>query len=184
MSSSIDYAALKSSHNISESNGEVSCSVEETNKLRAALGLRPLDTGDANAGPTAEEIAVKNWKEVKEKETSEKRLAEIEEKLARARRKRELRTQIAGEGVGLGEVNAAKGGGGGKKSRADGGDEASLLSASDWVRRSRKTEKLMAEKRALMLDEVGPSDDGVHKDRSPSTHYEMACHIRMASLNH
>lgn len=30
-----------------ERHGEVSCSIEETNRIRAALGLRPLDVGDA-----------------------------------------------------------------------------------------------------------------------------------------
>lgn len=30
------------------SSGEVSCSIEETNRVRALLGLRPLDVGKKN----------------------------------------------------------------------------------------------------------------------------------------
>ena len=49
-----------------EADGEVSASVEETNRVRALLGLKPL-----NVGKSAEEVAVENWKREKEKEKIE-----------------------------------------------------------------------------------------------------------------
>lgn len=44
--------------NVTENNGEISCSVEETNRIRIALGLKPLDT--SRKGKEAE--AVENFK--------------------------------------------------------------------------------------------------------------------------
>ena len=71
----INYSALHASAAVSEVNGEVSCSVEETNKLRSALGLRPLNIGTSGSEPTAEEIAVRNWSAARQHDQSEKRLA-------------------------------------------------------------------------------------------------------------
>jgi hypothetical protein len=42
---------------VSEDNGEISCSVEETNRIRALLGLKPLNDQRVNK----EQIAVKNF---------------------------------------------------------------------------------------------------------------------------
>ena len=74
----IVYEDLKKMVNVSESSGETSCSVEDTNKLRAILGLKPLrTTGNASAagggdgssegsgmlsGAAAEAVAVANFK--------------------------------------------------------------------------------------------------------------------------
>jgi U4/U6.U5 tri-snRNP-associated protein 1 len=42
---------------VTENNGEISCSVEETNRIRALLGLKPLNTARANK----EQEAVDNF---------------------------------------------------------------------------------------------------------------------------
>ena len=44
---------------VSESNGEISCSVEETNRIRALIGLKPL-----NNRVSKEAEAVKNFKDL------------------------------------------------------------------------------------------------------------------------
>lgn len=44
---------------VTESNGEISCSIEETNRIRAMLGLKPLVVNKLSK----EEEAVKNFKE-------------------------------------------------------------------------------------------------------------------------
>jgi hypothetical protein len=44
---------------VTESNGEISCSVEETNRVRALLGLKPLKVEKQNA----EAKAVQNFKD-------------------------------------------------------------------------------------------------------------------------
>ena len=149
----INYSALHASAAVSEVNGEVSCSIEETNKLRLALGLRPLNIGPSGVEPTAEEIAVRNWSDARQNDQSEKRLAEIEEQLARARRKRELRSHNSvGERPGLGDSNPRE------------ANDTAALSAADWVRKSRSTAQLMAEKRALMLDEMDTKDAYASRD--------------------
>ena len=63
--SDIDYTALKAT--VSESNGEISCSVDETNRLRALLGLRPLKV-DSSGGKSKEQESVDNFKRTKEEE--------------------------------------------------------------------------------------------------------------------
>ena len=149
----INYSALHASAAVSEVNGEVSCSVEETNKLRSALGLRPLNIGTSGSEPTAEEIAVRNWSAARQHDQSEKRLAEIEEQLARARRKRELRSHNSvGERPGLADTNPRE------------ANDTATLSAADWVRKSRSTAQLLAEKRALMLDEMDTKDAYASRD--------------------
>ena len=47
-----------------EENGEISCSIEETNRIRALLGLKPLQ----EKSKSAEVIAVENFRAKKEKE--------------------------------------------------------------------------------------------------------------------
>ena len=45
---------------VTESNGEISCTVEETNRIRIALGLKPLDT---TSKKNKEQEAVDNFKQ-------------------------------------------------------------------------------------------------------------------------
>lgn len=49
---------------VSEENGEISCSVEETNRIRAALGLKPLNL----ERKTKDQEAVDNLKAKRDKE--------------------------------------------------------------------------------------------------------------------
>ena len=49
---------------VSESNGEISCSVEETNRIRKLLGLKPLVLEKQNDETTA----VNNYNEKKEQD--------------------------------------------------------------------------------------------------------------------
>ena len=53
----MDISQLKV--NVKEENGEISCSVEETNRIRALLGLRPL----RDQSKSAEAVAVENLRE-------------------------------------------------------------------------------------------------------------------------
>ena len=48
-----------------EENGEISCSVEETNRIRALLGLKPLNTEKKN---NEESVAVENFRLKREQE--------------------------------------------------------------------------------------------------------------------
>ena len=49
---------------VTENNGEISCTVEETNRIRALLGLKPLRIDK----PNEETKAVQNFKDKKEEQ--------------------------------------------------------------------------------------------------------------------
>ncbi|CAM9456184.1 unnamed protein product, partial [Choristocarpus tenellus] len=51
--SQVDIERIKP--NVAESQGEISMSVEETNRVRLMLGLKPLNVGGSNSKPTQEE---------------------------------------------------------------------------------------------------------------------------------
>ncbi|XP_064262511.1 U4/U6.U5 tri-snRNP-associated protein 1 [Passer domesticus] len=114
--------------------GESSLSVEETNKLRAKLGLKPLESGTAKkeAGTKEEPLAAEliNPLALRQRE-------EIREKLAAAKEKR-LLNQKLGKVKTLGE------------------EEPWLDDAAAWIERSRalQREKELAEKRAKLLEEM------------------------------
>ena len=104
---------------VMESNGEISCTVEETNRLRALLGLRPLDVDKSSK----DKQAVDNFRTKREEEAKAREAREISERLEKARDRRMLEAKVSGPG--LGEIA---------------GNEEELLSAADWVKRSRKVE--------------------------------------------
>lgn len=138
----IDFAALKAT--VTENNGEISCSVEETNRLRALLGLKPLKISGADDGKSRDQISVENFRRSKEDEERARDAAELKEKIERSRSKRLMQSKL-GEAT-LGDAD---------------GDDMELVSAAEWVQRSRKkaevTEKekqrLAAEQAAKRLDE-------------------------------
>ncbi|KAK2827116.1 hypothetical protein Q7C36_018042 [Tachysurus vachellii] len=114
--------------------GDASLSIEETNKLRAKLGLKPLELNEAK-----KELGTKEDPKVAEviNPVHIKQQTEIREKLAALKEKRLLNQK-------LGKV----------KTLAD--DDPWLDDASAWVEKSRKLakEKEMAEKRAKLLEEM------------------------------
>ncbi|CAM9309961.1 unnamed protein product [Ascophyllum nodosum] len=116
-------------------------SVEETNRVRAMLGLKPLNVG-GDKKTTADEVAVENMRRKREEEEKAKELREVEARLRRARTKRQLKEKLKGET--LGEVKEG---------------EEEVASAADWVKRSRKKavemeeERLLAKQRERILEE-------------------------------
>ena len=119
---------------VTEENGEISCSVEETNRIRAFLGLKPLNLERSNK----EAEAVDNFREKQENVRKEKESAELREKLEKAKEKRLLTTKFSGNG--LGEVKDAA--------------EGELLSAADWVKRSRKKEVDEKDKARIVAEQA------------------------------
>lgn len=114
--------------------GDASLSIEETNKLRAKLGLKPLDLNE-----TKKEVGTKEDPKVAEtiNPISIRQQKDMREKLAAMKEKR-LLNQKLGKVKTLGE------------------EEPWLDDTSAWVERSRKLakEKEMAEKRAKLLEEM------------------------------
>lgn len=114
-----------------------SLSIEETNRLRAKLGLKPLDLPESKGGddgkPKKSEGVHKppvNLAEIKKTE-------KLKEKMENRKRQRELKSKLS-RVKGLGESDSDDGG------------------ASAWVAKSRKQQrdKDLAEKRAKMLEEM------------------------------
>ena len=102
---------------VSESNGEVSCSVAETNRIRIALGMRPLDEtegGGAAGGRQQQKAAAAEARASAEKAAA---AAETAARLQRARERRALHAKEKGKT--LGQQLAAKG--------------DTKLSAAEWV---------------------------------------------------
>mmetsp|Transcript_20069 Transcript_20069/g.19362 ORF Transcript_20069/g.19362 Transcript_20069/m.19362 type:complete len:899 (+) Transcript_20069:153-2849(+) len=123
-----DNVSLKAT--VTDNDGEISCSVDETNRIRALLGIRPLnlDKGDN------EKEAVENFRLNREREQKVKEAAILKEALEKSREKRLLNTKMSGNT--LGEAR----------------EEGELVSAADWVRRSRKKEKdVLTEKEKAKL---------------------------------
>ncbi|CAN0465006.1 unnamed protein product, partial [Phaeothamnion confervicola] len=111
----------------SENNGEISMSVEETNRIRALIGLRPLVTG---LGKEAQ--AVENMRRKNEEDASQREAADVAARLEAARRRRQLHERLEGHTLG-----------------AAGPGEEAVLSAAEWVNRGREKAAAAAEERRL-----------------------------------
>ncbi|KAM6389940.1 U4/U6.U5 tri-snRNP-associated protein 1 [Rhynochetos jubatus] len=113
---------------------ESSLSVEETNKLRAKLGLKPLETATVKkeAGTKEDPVAADVINPMAQRQREE-----IREKLAAAKEKRLLNQKLG-------------------KIKTLGEDDPWLDDAAAWIERSRKLqqEKELAEKRAKLLEEM------------------------------
>lgn len=109
--------------------GNVLLSVDDS-KTRIALGLAPLADPTANDGsevaiaPSAEEIAVENYRREKAAQDAEKRANEAQEREDKARNQRELKAKLAGKGLG----------------EADGAED----DVKSWVKKSKKKAKSIA----------------------------------------
>ncbi|ENN75834.1 U4/U6.U5 tri-snRNP-associated protein 1 isoform X1 [Dendroctonus ponderosae] len=141
----------------SSSQGAGSLSIEETNKLRAKLGMKPLDVGTSEASTSASKNSGKkkddlgefyhkpaeNWAEKAEREKLRTKLAEHKEK-------RQLHNRLS-------KVKTL-------------GDSDSEEDVGNWVDKNRKIEKakLEAQKRANMLEELDAQfgiGDVIEQDR-------------------
>lgn len=121
---------------VTESNNEISCSIEETNRVRALLGLKPLRVDT----PKVDE-AINNFKNEQDAFEKQRRSDEMRERLEKAKRKRLLNSKLSGTTLGDIVSDASN-------------NEESLLSASDWVERSRiKTIEIEAERNRRLQDD-------------------------------
>ncbi|KAH8076119.1 hypothetical protein JL721_105 [Aureococcus anophagefferens] len=80
----VDYAKLRDTLNLkSGGDGEVSLSVEDTDALRARLGLKPLNSSTSASATAEREAAERNFALARAAQQEARRLAEIEGELAR-----------------------------------------------------------------------------------------------------
>ncbi|GAA5980719.1 hypothetical protein JCM5350_006363 [Sporobolomyces pararoseus] len=131
-----------------------SLSLEETNKVRISLGLKPLkDPNPASAsGPTEEErvlegdeLAEYNFRKRQESERREKDEKELKERLEKARNQKERGKKLKGTGLGAEEATAVR------KEQDDDGDGGDTKT---WLKRQKKRAKELALKRQKEQEEM------------------------------
>ena len=100
--------------------GEISCSMEETNRIRAMLGMKPLKM-KTNGDIYEKEAAVKSYEEQLKNEKRKRAVEEVRGRLGEAKERRIDKAKLTG--AGLAEFNVE--------------EDTNLLSTADWVKRSR-----------------------------------------------
>ena len=85
---------------VSDSNGEISASVEETNRVRASLGLAPLAEGGGGAVRSKEDEARQNGQQRAADMAKEEKEDALRDKLEGARRQRLLHQKLSGKSLG------------------------------------------------------------------------------------
>ncbi|KAF7327812.1 hypothetical protein MKEN_00361000 [Mycena kentingensis (nom. inval.)] len=109
---------------------EESISLEETNKIRISLGLKPL-TEDGPPTDNKEKQAEDNYAKRRDAEAKERETKQTQERLAKIKNRRELNASL--RGATLGDAD---------------GEEDTLK----WVKKSKKREKELAKKRQAELE--------------------------------
>ncbi|KAF7316824.1 hypothetical protein HMN09_00415500 [Mycena chlorophos] len=111
---------------------EESISLEETNKIRISLGLKPL-TDDGAPADNKEKQAEDNYSKRREAEARERETKKTQDRLAKIKNRRELNASLKGATLG----------------DADGDDDT-----LKWVKKSKKREKELAKKRQEELENM------------------------------
>eukprot|EP00960_Hanusia_phi_P059651 764242-Hanusia_phi.AAC.2 len=140
-----------------DNNGELSLSIEQTNALRAQLGLKPLDVQqDGEAKQVEEKLGSSkrpiSYMEMMQEEEEKKKSKELQDKIAEMKNARMVASKVMAK-KGLGEAS-------------DGEDD--LDNAAKWVQRSRKKEVDQKTRLARQLEE---QDDMVEEQSKEDTKY-------------
>ncbi|EJD49079.1 SART-1 protein [Auricularia subglabra TFB-10046 SS5] len=115
---------------------EESISLEETNKIRISLGLKPI-TDDNAPADSADALAEQNYTRQRERERREQESRRIFESIAKVKNRRELNAGLKG------------------RTLADLDDEEKDVDdARKWIKRSKKQEKILAKKRQEELENM------------------------------
>ncbi|KAG6885672.1 hypothetical protein C0993_011436 [Termitomyces sp. T159_Od127] len=112
---------------------EESISLEETNKIRISLGLKPL-AEDAPTANDKDKQAEDNYAKRREREEKERESKKIADRIAKVRNRKELNASLKGSTLG----------------DADGDVDDTLR----WIRRSKKKEKELAKRRQEELESM------------------------------
>ncbi|KAG2367861.1 SART-1 family-domain-containing protein [Suillus spraguei] len=125
---------------------EESISLEETNKIRISLGLKPL-TDDSAPADDKEKQAEDNYAKQRERQMKERETKQIFDRIAKVRNRRELHTSLKGATLG----------------DPDDDTEDTLK----WIKKAKKRDKELAKKRQQeleSLDRAFQGDDYTEKD--------------------
>jgi len=123
-----------------ESNGEISCSIEETNRVRLQLGLKPLKVSTTMSKKEKEERA---FAEKLEKEKLAQQSQEFKDRISKVRSKRQSHSYLSSKT---------------KLSELGDGDEE-LSSAKSWIENRMKLGKTSFVPTILQDDENNENDE-------------------------
>ncbi|KAG1871944.1 SART-1-domain-containing protein [Suillus tomentosus] len=118
---------------------EESISLEETNKIRISLGLKPL-TDDSAPVDDKEKQAEDNYAKQRERQAKEKETKQIFDRIAKVRNRRELHASLKGTTLG----------------DPDGDTEDTLK----WIKKAKKRDKELAQKRQQELENLDRAFQG------------------------
>ncbi|KAF8507921.1 SART-1 family-domain-containing protein [Gautieria morchelliformis] len=122
-----------------------SISLEETNKIRVSLGLKPL-TDDSAPADTKDQTAEDNFAKRRERDAQERERRRIQTGIAKIKNKRELNASLQGSTL---------------------GESDDVDDTIKWIRRNKKKAKELARKRQEdleNLDKTYQGDDYTEKD--------------------
>ncbi|CEL55899.1 U4/U6,U5 tri-snRNP-associated protein snu66 OS=Schizosaccharomyces pombe (strain 972 / ATCC 24843) GN=snu66 PE=1 SV=1 [Rhizoctonia solani AG-1 IB] len=124
---------------------EESISLEETNKIRISLGLKPL-TDDKAPSNDKDQEAEQNYANRKKQDEDNRKKGEIAKNIAKARNRIELNRRLVGATLG------------------DADDDAGI-DAKNWIKKSRKKEKELAAKRQAELESMDQMAQATYDER-------------------
>ncbi|SCV74383.1 BQ2448_6815 [Microbotryum intermedium] len=128
-----------------------SISLEETNKIRISLGLKPISDAPSKA-TTADKLAADNFASAQSALAQQREAKALQDRIDKARNMRERGKRLVG--IGLGEVEP----------KVEG--ERSAAGAKDWVKLQKKRAKELAAKREKdLLEEEKRATEESQKNR-------------------
>ncbi|VDB84779.1 unnamed protein product [Peniophora sp. CBMAI 1063] len=114
---------------------EESISLEETNKIRISLGLKPL-TDDAAPADDKDKQAEDNYAREREREVQNKEKKKVQDRIAKLRNQRQLNASLQGTTLG------------------DADPSLDAEDAKKWVKKAKKRERELAKKRQAELESM------------------------------
>ncbi|RXW25546.1 hypothetical protein EST38_g317 [Candolleomyces aberdarensis] len=123
---------------------EESISLEETNKIRISLGLKPL-TDDKGPAEDKEKIAEENYTKKREEEAKAREAKKVQERIAKVRNRQELNAKL--KGATLGDA------------------EGEVDDTLKWIKRSKKKEKELAKKRQEEFERMDQAIQDEYSER-------------------
>lgn len=124
---------------VTDSGGEISCSIAETNRLRASLGLKPLDITPKPQKEGSKDAPI-DAASIRADEDAERQAEDMRAKIAEMKRQRLAQSKVMAK-KGLGEVSD---------------DEDDVAS---WVSKARKKQKKAANDMARRMAEQDEQDE-------------------------
>ncbi|CAE6512217.1 unnamed protein product [Rhizoctonia solani] len=124
---------------------EESISLEETNKIRISLGLKPL-TDDKAPSNDKDQEAEQNYAKRKKAEEEDRRKGEIAKNIAKARNRIELNRRLIGTTLGETEEDVS-------------------MDAKNWIKKAKKKEKELAAKRQAELESMDKMAQATYDER-------------------